>query len=99
MLRIIVRSRKRTLFFFFSVLSMAEGKEYSGSNILLYTFLASVQNIKKSSKTKEVGIKKLITASANGNSTLVVKILMNENFIYEDIEVNSFIMLYTSFLL
>lgn len=24
---------------------------------------------------------------------------MNENFIYEDIEVNSFIMLYTSFLL
>lgn len=76
------------VFFFFSVLSMAEGKEYSGSNILLYTFLASVQNIKKSSKTKEVGIKKLITASANGNSTLVVKILMNENFIYEDIEVN-----------
>lgn len=52
---------------------MAAEKKSTGTNILLYTLVVSIQNIKNSAETKEAEIKNHIRAPVNGNNKLGVK--------------------------
>lgn len=79
------QSQEENTFLFGCLLFQWLQKKPPGISILLHSLLVSIQNIKKSAKTKEVEIKNLIRASANGNNKLSVKKNSNLEIIYRKI--------------
>lgn len=74
---------KEHIYFQVSALSTA-AETTPGISISFYILPVSIQNMKKTARTKEVEIKNLIRASANGNNKSAVK-SSNLEIIYREI--------------